>query len=88
LKKFTVTDIIGQPHVFTVYAEETVDGKKVPKPYTVRLRSRESVEIEADTLPEEVAQEEKLGFVFVEKQELEQSAEKSYYINEKKDEVN
>lgn len=88
MKKFTVTDIIGQPHVFTVYAEETVDGKKVPKPYTVRLRSRESVEIEADTLPEEVAQEEKLGFVFVEKQELEQSAEKSYYINEKKDEVN
>lgn len=88
MKKFTVTDIIGQPHVFTVYAEETVDGKKVPKPYTVRLRSRESVEIEADTLPEEVAQEEKLGFVFVEKQELEQSAEKSYPINEKKDEVN
>ena len=88
MKKFTVTDIIGQPHVFTVYAEETVDGKKVPKPYTVRLRSRESVEIEADTLPEEVAQEEKLGFVFVEKQELEQSAEKSYSINNMKDEVN
>ena len=88
MKKFTVTDIIGQPHVFTVYAEETVDGKKVPKPYTVRLRSRESVEIEADTLPEEVAQEEKLGFVFVEKQELEQSAEKSYSTHEMKDEVN
>ena len=88
MKKFTVTDIIGQPHVFTVYAEETVDGNKVPKPYTVRLRSRESVEIEADTLPEEVAQEEKLGFVFVEKQELEQSAEKSYSIHEMKDEVN
>ena len=88
MKKFTVTDIIGQPHVFTVYAEETVDGKKVLKPYTVRLRSHESVDIEADTIPEEVAQEEKLGFVFVEKQELEQSANKSYSINEKKDEVN
>ena len=87
MKKFTVTDIIGQPHVFTLYAEETVDGKKVLKPYTVRLRSRESVDIEADTLPEEVAQEEKLGFVFVEKHELKQGAKKSYSINEKKDEV-
>ena len=88
MKKFTVTDIIGQPHVFTLYTEETVDGKKVLKPHTVRLRSRESVDIEADTLPEEVAQEEKLGFVFVEKHELKQSAKKSYSINEKKDEVN
>ena len=88
MKKFTVTDIIGQPHVFTLYTEETVDGKKVLKPYTVRLRSRKSVDIEADTLPEEVAQEEKLGFVFVEKHELKQSAKKSYSINEKKDEVN
>lgn len=88
MKKFTVTDIIGQPHVFTLYTEETVDGKKVLKPYTVRLRSRESVDIEADTLPKEVAQEEKLGFVFVEKQEPKQSAKKSYSVNEKKDEVN
>ena len=88
MKKFTVTDIMGQPHVFTVYAEETVDGKKVLKPYTVRLRSRESVEIEADTIPKEIAQEEKLGFVFVEKQELKQGAEKSYSINDMKDEVN
>lgn len=87
MKKFTVTDIIGQPHVFTLYTEETVDGKKVLKPYTVRLRSRESVDIEADTLPEEVAQEEKLGFVFVEKHELKQSAKKFYSIDEKKDEV-
>lgn len=88
MEKFTVTDIMGQPHVFTVYAEETVDGKKVLKPYTVRLRSRESVEIEADTIPEEIAQEEKLGFVFVEKQELGQSANEPNPINEKKDEVN
>lgn len=87
MKKFTVTDIIGQPHVFTLYTEENANGKKVLKPYTVRLRSRESVDIEADTLPEEVAQEEKLGFVFVEKRELKQSAKKSYSINEKKDEV-
>ena len=88
MKKFTVTDIIGQPHVFTLYTEETTNGKKVLKPYTVRLRSRESVDIEADNLPEEVVQEEKLGFVFVEKHELKQSAKKSYSINEKKDEVN
>lgn len=88
MKKFTVTDIIGQPHVFTLYTEETVDGKKVLKPYTVRLRSHKSVDIEADTLPEEVAQEEKLGFVFVEKHEMEQDAKESYTINEKKDEVN
>ena len=88
MKKFTVTDIIGQPHVFTLYTAETANGKKVLKPYTVRLRSRESVNIEADNLPEEVAQEEKLGFVFVEKHELKQSAKKSYTINEKKDEVN
>ena len=87
MKKFTVTDIIGQPHVFTLYAGETVDGKKVLKPYTVRLRSRESVDIEADTLPEEVAQEEKLGFVFVEEQEPKQSANKPNPINNKKDEV-
>ena len=87
MKKFTVTDIIGQPHVFTIYTEETADGKKVLKPYTVRLRSRESVDIEADNLPEEVAQEEKLGFVFVEKQELKQSANKPNPINNKKDEV-
>lgn len=87
MKKFTVTDIIGQPHVFTVYAEETVDGNKVLKPYTVRLHSRESVDIEADTLPKEVAQEEKLGFVFVEKQESEQSANNPNPIDDKKDEV-
>ena len=87
MKKFTVTDIIGQPHVFTIYTEETADGKKVLKPYTVRLRSRESVDIEADNLPEEVAQEEKLGFVFIERHELKQSENKSYSINDKKDEV-
>ena len=87
MKKFTVTDIIGQPHVFTLYTEEIVDGKKVLKPYTVRLRSHRSVDIEADTLPKEVAQEEKLGFVFVEKQELEQSANNPNPINDKKDEV-
>ena len=88
MKKFTVTDIIGQPHVFTLYTEETVDGNKVLKPYTVRLHSHKSVVIEADTLPKEVAQEEKLGFVFVEKQELEQSANNPNPINDKKDEVN
>lgn len=87
MNKFTVTDIIGQPHVFTLYTEETVDGNKVLKPYTVRLHSRESVDIEADNLPEEIAQEEKLGFVFVEKQELEQSANKPNPIDDKKDEV-
>ena len=53
--KYIVTDIIGQPHVFNV------GGK------TVRLYSRKSVEIEADSLPQEVALSEKKGFVLVEK---------------------
>ena len=87
MNKFTVTDIIGQPHVFTLYTEETVDSKKALKPYTVRLHSHKSVVIEADTLPKEVAQEEKLGFVFVEKQEPKQSANEPNPINDKKDEV-
>ena len=66
MKQFIVTDIIGQPHVFTVPTEEVVDGKTQVVLNTVRLNSRKSVTIEAEELPAEIAQEEKLGFVLVE----------------------
>lgn len=52
--KYRVTDIIGQPHVFN-----TDNG-------TVRLYSRQSVEVESPSLPKDIELEEKKGFVLVE----------------------
>ena len=82
MKEFTVTDIIGQPHVFTVPTKKVVDGKEQVVPNTVRLNSRKSVTIEAEELPAEIAQEEKLGFVLVES-----SVKTSKKSGSKKDEV-
>lgn len=82
MKEFTVTDIIGQPHVFTVPTEKVVDGKTQVVLNTVRLNSRKSVTIEAEELPAEIAQEEKLGFVLVES-----SVKTSKKSGSKKDEV-
>ena len=58
--KYRVTDIIGQLQTFTQFHD---DGSNE----TLRLKSRKSIIIDANELPEDIKLAEKRGFVFVQK---------------------
>ena len=65
MTRFTLTDTIGQCHVFN-YVGKGSDGKEVID--TIRLNAREQVSVDMESLTKDIELAEKRGFIMVERQ--------------------